>query len=1199
MADSLQGRCFLTALAAVAVLSIATTPTPAQETVVVQGGSGCTYLANSSDPGIGMAWTTPGFDDSSWQLGNYGVGYEGQTGAQNLISTAVPTGSLSVFTRTTFNVADVSTVDNLFLGADYDDGYVAWINGVEVFRSASMPGGAVAWDTPASDHESSNGPIPTYDFLDVSGPGIPALQNGTNVLAIGVWNTASISSDLVLVPNLTINKELTITRGPYLQMGTSDSVVVRWRTSIPADSVVEIGASPASLAPAVTDPTLTTEHIVTVPFLNDDTTYYYAVGTTSLRLAGGDADHRFVTAPLTGVSKPTRVWIIGDSGTGDANAIAVRNAFTTYTGGVPPDLWLMLGDNAYDSGTDLEYQNKLFDIYPDILNKTVLWPTLGNHDGVTAQSSTQSGAYYDIFSLPTGAEAGGVASGTEAYYSFDYGNIHFCVLDSHETDRSPGGLMMSWLDLDLANTTQDWIVCFWHHPPYSKGSHDSDTEGRLVDMRQNAVPILDDRGVDLTFTGHSHSYERSFLIDGHYGHSSTFMSSMMLDPGDGKLDGTGAYMKDILGPDPRTGIVHTVAGNAGKLSGGPLNHPVMYFSTNTLGSVILDVDANRLDVTFLDSTGTVRDYFTMYKDFCDGDSDGDGVCDIDDNCDNTPNPAQTDTDSDGLGDACDSCPNDPDNDIDGDGDCGDVDNCPTIANSNQQDPDQDGIGSVCDPCPGDPENDEDGDGVCESDDNCDLIPNPMQVNSDTDSYGDACDNCPTINNNSQVDNDGDGLGNHCDNCFKRVNPLQENADGDLEGDICDLCPFDPLNDVDTDGACGDVDNCPTTPNFEQSDVDLDTLGDACDACPLDPANDIDGDTICGNVDNCPDIPNLDQTDTDGDGIGDACDALADTDEDGVFDQDDNCPLVANPLQEDNDGDGDGDACDVDDDNDGVEDGTDCEPLVCGVAHPISPPVLTADKGLVADAVLEWPLGQASTANVYRGEIGAGSPLLDTLLCFDTENTAGQSIDSDLPLSGRAYFYLAGGVNGCGTTNLSTGTGGLPRIPPTPCVPGNSDTDFDGIPDLIDMCPTMASTECADLDKDFVGDVCDNCIAVSNPDQADTDMNGTGDACEGNDGDGDGVPDAFDNCPGTPNQDQLNADGDANGDACDPCPNDPNDDLDGDGHCGDVDNCPIDPNAGQLDGDGDGVGDVCDTCEDVDRDGYGVAGAAGDTCVASD
>ena len=147
----------------------------------------------------------------------------------------------------------------------------------------------------------------------------------------------------------------------------------------------------------------------------------------------------------------------------------------------------------------------------------MLWPTLGNHDGRSADSTTESGPYYDIFSLPRNGEAGGVASGTEAYYSFDYGNMHFICLDSNETDRSADGAMMTWLEADLAANDKEWVIAFWHHSPYSKGHYDSDELGRSIDLRQNAVPLLERYGVDLVLTGHSHSYERSYLIDGHYG----------------------------------------------------------------------------------------------------------------------------------------------------------------------------------------------------------------------------------------------------------------------------------------------------------------------------------------------------------------------------------------------------------------------------------------------------------------------------------------------------------------------------------------------------------------------------------------------------------------------------------------------------------------------------------------------------------
>jgi Calcineurin-like phosphoesterase/Purple acid Phosphatase, N-terminal domain len=402
-----------------------------------------------------------------------------------------------------------------------------------------------------------------------------------------------------------------LVRRPYLQTVTPSSAIVVWTTDMATNGLVRHGASPDSLTQSTQHSDARTQHEVRISGLSAGTRYYYSVGTASGALAGGDSTHYFETSPSTGAPKKFRAWVVGDSGTGAGRQAQVRDAMLAFAGAHRPELFLHVGDMAYNSGTSGEFTNNFFAPYEGVLRNTVVWPAMGNHEGISADSGTETGPYYTAYVLPRAAEAGGLASGTEAYYSFDHANVHFVVLDSHDSPRTPGGAMLTWLQADLMATAQPWIVAYWHHPAYTKGNHDSDTERPLIEMRENALPILEAAGVDLVLAGHSHIYERSFLLDGAYD-TPTVATGHVLDSGDGKPLGSGPYRKRE-GGNAHDGAVYVVAGHGGAGVSGRGNHPVMYFSEPENGSCLLDVQDNRLSLVNIRWDGALTDRFAMVK----------------------------------------------------------------------------------------------------------------------------------------------------------------------------------------------------------------------------------------------------------------------------------------------------------------------------------------------------------------------------------------------------------------------------------------------------------------------------------------------------------------------------------------------------------------------------------------------------------
>lgn len=449
-----------------------------------------------------------------------------------------------------------------------------------------------------------------------------------------------------------------------------------WRTDVASTGRVYYGTSLATVMDNFVDEGSSTEnHSVGLTGLQPYTEYYYAVSDGSNVLAGGDTDHRFTTSPEIGTEQPINVWAIGDFGKGNSKQVAVKEAYLNHIGEDFPDMWLWLGDNAYPDGTDEEYTETVFEPtygYPELLTRVPFMATPGNHDYLSvynlitgADPETHDGPYYDVVDVPTNGEIGGVPSGYELYYSFDYGNVHFMSLNSEIgsplnemwdwTGVSPfytfdGSPFIDWIHADLQANDKPWVVAFIHQPPHTDGSHESGTfyEVFMEAVRENICPVLESYGVDLLIAGHSHVYERSYLVNGFYGLPNDFNASQhLVDGSSGNLADGEPYVKYKDGPNQNLGTMYIVQGNSGSTeSEAGLEHPVMYAGhgcDTCVGSTMLYIHGDTLSGEYLTKDGEILDEWTIIKQPDPNSSVDEGTAFPVSGIEVYPNPFQTET----------------------------------------------------------------------------------------------------------------------------------------------------------------------------------------------------------------------------------------------------------------------------------------------------------------------------------------------------------------------------------------------------------------------------------------------------------------------------------------------------------------------------------------------------------------------------
>ncbi len=360
-------------------------------------------------------------------------------------------------------------------------------------------------------------------------------------------------------------------RQPYLQSVGTTSALVAFRTGVSCTPFVRFGEG-TDLSRSATATVAGWRHAVKLDGLLPGRTYSYVVEACGSVM--GVRRFQTATGPET-----TRLHFtaMGDFGTGGTKQAEVLKLLAQP--GKAGELLVTLGDNAYSSGTESEFQSNMFKPMAAVLRQVPLFPSPGNHEYVTNQGQP----YLDNFYLP----ANNLAK-TERYYSFNWGPVHFVSLDSNcviglaSSDRCTLAAQKSWLAADLAATKQPWKVVFFHHPTWSSGDH-----GSQLKMRREFAPLFEQYGVDLVLMGHDHNYERSRPMKG-----------------------------DAVAPSGTKGITYFVVGSGGaSLRAFPGSKPSWSAFRDNVNMGYLDVvvDGGTLTAKFIILNGSVRDSLTLTK----------------------------------------------------------------------------------------------------------------------------------------------------------------------------------------------------------------------------------------------------------------------------------------------------------------------------------------------------------------------------------------------------------------------------------------------------------------------------------------------------------------------------------------------------------------------------------------------------------
>ena len=328
--------------------------------------------------------------------------------------------------------------------------------------------------------------------------------------------------DLTRMPAVPINNANRFVVKPYLQYGTLNGMTVAWRSSKPSFGTLHWGEDDTCQNQVEANEEKEIQQL-RIEGLEPETQYFYWV--ESFDAQGSPIESEVATFQTASRPEtPFAFAVISDT----QHNPSVSGPIAELAWAHRPNFLLHAGDLVDQGKMSDDWIDEFFASMHPLISRVPMYPVLGNHE----QNAKN---YFDYMALPA----------PEYYYKFSYGNADFFMIDSNRK-VAPGSEQYQWLAGELSKSTATWKFVCHHHPPYSSDENDygnlwKTNKSTRGDTRvRQLVPLYEKFGVDIVWTGHIHSYERTWPIRENRATDSGTMY-MITGGGGGGLETPGPY----------------------------------------------------------------------------------------------------------------------------------------------------------------------------------------------------------------------------------------------------------------------------------------------------------------------------------------------------------------------------------------------------------------------------------------------------------------------------------------------------------------------------------------------------------------------------------------------------------------------------------------------------------------------------------